>query len=68
MTEEKIDNWLKAVDCDPVSHHTHDCKNCPYGYGYLDNRGDNSFWWCDEEKILNDAVEIIKHLRMTKVH
>ena len=37
------------------------CKYCPYGYGYLDETGDNSpFWWCNSDKIMGDAIELLK--------
>lgn len=36
------------------------CKNCPYGYGYLDETGDSSFWWCDTDKIMNDAIALLE--------
>ena len=38
------------------------CKHCPFGYGYLDDRGDHPFWWCDDETIMKDAVEILSSL------
>lgn len=38
------------------------CEHCPFGYGYLDDGGDYSFWWCDDEAIIKDAVEILSSL------
>ena len=38
------------------------CEHCPFDYGYLDDSGDYSFWWCDDEAIIRDAVEILSLL------
>ena len=38
------------------------CQYCPFGYGYLDDSGDYPFWWCDDEAIIKDAVEILSTL------
>ena len=35
------------------------CENCPYSYGYLDQRGDNYFVSCNEEMIMADAITLI---------
>lgn len=38
------------------------CEHCPFGYGYLDDSGDHSHWWCNDEAIERDAVEILSLL------
>lgn len=38
------------------------CQYCPFGYGYLDDSGDYSYWWCDDEALERDAVEILSTL------
>lgn len=58
-----LDNLIKAIDCEGWLKH--ECEHCPYDYQYWDDHGDNAFWWCNEEKIMEDALfylKICKHL------
>ena len=36
------------------------CEKCPYGYGYLDQTGDNYFVTCNTEMIMADAIALLK--------
>ena len=36
------------------------CEMCPYGYGYLDQTGDNYFVTCNTEMIMADAIALLK--------
>jgi len=38
------------------------CQYCPFGYGYIDATGDHPLWWCDDEAMIRDAVEILSTL------
>lgn len=38
------------------------CKECPYGYGYLDESGDNMFWWCDDVQMTADAMSMLQKI------
>ena len=63
MDIPNLDNLINAIQCEGC--YKHKCEHCPYGYGYLDTTGDNSFWWCDEGKIMTDALfylQIYQHL------
>ena len=53
-----LDNVINALQCEGCFKHQ--CEHCPYGYSHLDDRGDNSFWWCNEEKVLEDALFYLK--------
>ena len=35
------------------------CEKCPYGYEYLDQTGDNSFFTCNTERIMVDAIDLL---------
>ena len=58
MEIPNLDNLLAAMTCEGC--YSDSCEECPYGYGYLDDSGDNSFWWCNEEKIMEDAYFYLK--------
>ena len=63
MNIPNLDNLLAAMQCERC--YQNQCEYCPYGYGYFDDSGDNSFWWCNEEKIMEDAfffLKIYQHL------
>lgn len=36
------------------------CEKCPYGYEYLDQTGDNYFVLCNTERIMIDAIDLLK--------
>ena len=56
--KEKV---IAAIECYQNKTPGDRCKTCPYGYGYLDDTGDNSpFWWCSIHKIIDDAAELLK--------
>ena len=62
--ENSISNVLKAYECSD-SFYKHDCKNCPYGYGYYDDSGDNGYWTCDFDlisKTMYQWLSIFQHL------
>lgn len=58
----KAEQIIAAYYCSDDVFPNNRCKECPFGYGYLDDSGDHSFWWCDEEKITKDAVELLSTL------
>ena len=63
MEIPKLKNVIAAYKCfnGPYALEYKDkCKHCPYGYGYLDDSGDNYFWTCDSEKWENDAYFFLK--------
>ena len=50
-----LDNLIKALECDDWH-----CQECPFGYNYLDDHGDNLIYACDEQKLIGDAVFYLK--------
>ena len=63
MDIPSLDNIIKAYECwnEPYTPtHKNKCQNCPYGYGYLDDSGDNYFWSCKEEQWEDDAYFYLK--------
>ena len=63
MNIPNLDNLIAAVQCEGWVQHQ--CEHCPYGYGYLDDSGDNAIWWCNEAKIMEDSLfflQLYKHL------
>ena len=54
MDIPNLDNLIDALKCDNWA--PRHCQNCPFGYSYLDESGDTSFWTCDEEKKLEDSL------------
>lgn len=59
MEIPNLNNLIKAFDCNyfhcPTQH-----RYCPYGYNKWDDSGDNPFWTCDEDKMIEDAVFYLK--------
>ena len=47
----KIDRIIAAYECGENKTPGDRCKRCPYGYGKLDETGDNAFWWCDTDRL-----------------
>lgn len=43
------------------------CKKCPYGYEYLDQMGDNYFVSCNTERIMMDAISLLKEQEEPRV-
>ena len=58
-----LDNLINALECPEWREKV--CKNCPYGYVFLDDAGDFSFWRCDEEQLKEDALVYLKIYRKT---
>lgn len=55
-----LDNLIHAIECE--NWNPSQCEHCPYGYQYWDESGDHSFWFHDEEKMLNDALFFLKQI------
>lgn len=53
-----LDNLIKAIECEEWKPSI--CEYCQYNYQYLDDSGDHAFWFCDEEKKINDALFYLK--------
>lgn len=53
-----LDNLIAALECENWSSST--CEHCPYDYQHWDDSGDNAFWWCNEQKKINDALFYLK--------
>ena len=58
MDIPNLNNLIAALECENWSSYV--CKSCPYGYQHWDDSGDNGFWWCDENKKLEDALFYLK--------
>ena len=58
MTEKE--KLIKACECIRDLLPDNRCKDCPYGYGYIDTYGDNAFWWCDSGRLMEDMYKYIK--------
>lgn len=56
----KIEKIISAYECGNKQFPGERCKTCPYGYGKWDDSGDNSFWWCDADRIEEDAINLLK--------
>ena len=54
-----LDNLIKALICNDWCYFNK-CEECPYGYGYLDTRGDYPSWGCDEMKLNQDSLFYLK--------
>lgn len=57
MNIPNLDNLIKVMECEAWPKQ---CEHCPYGYQYWDDSGDNGFWWCDENKVIADALFYLK--------
>lgn len=58
MNMPNLDILIKVIECDnwrPLK-----CQNCPYGYQYWDDHGDNPFWACDEQRIYEETLFFLK--------
>ena len=53
-----LDNLIKAMECE--GQFKNKCRNCPYDYQYWDDSSDYPNWWCNENKILEDALFYLK--------
>ena len=58
----KAERIIAASYCGELKTPGSHCEFCPYGYGYMDDCGDNSFWWCDWSKIEQDAIDLLSVL------
>ena len=58
MDIPNLNNLIHAIECEGWTKS--ECKNCPYNYQYWDDSGDSAFWWCDEDKIMEDALFYLK--------
>ena len=58
-----IERIINAYDCGADKLPDNRCKYCPYGYGYLDDSGDHAFWWCDDDKLEEDAIKMLRILK-----
>ena len=56
----KIEKIIAAYECGENRLPGERCKTCPYGYGKWDESGDNGFWRCDDERIEEDAINLLK--------
>lgn len=54
-----LNNLIKAFTCNNWCYYDK-CEKCPYGYEYLDERGDYPYWTCNEEKLNKDALFYLK--------
>lgn len=60
---DMIERLIKAYDCGEIQLPGDHCEFCPYGYGYLDDSGDYTFWWCNDDKITDDAIKLLYILK-----
>lgn len=60
---DMIERLLKAYECGETKLPGDRCEYCPYGYGYLDDSGDYAYWWCNDEKITDDAIKLLYILK-----
>ena len=58
-----INRVIQAYECGERTLPGDRCEFCPFGYGYLDDAGDHEFWWCNNDKIEEDAVNILRVLK-----
>ena len=64
---KNLDTVIAAYECfNNNNFYQSNCDSCPYGYNYLDERGDGRpFWCCNEEELTNDMytwLKIYQHL------
>ena len=52
---DMIERVINAYNCDETNR----CEHCPYGFGYLDDCSDHSFWWCNNDKIEETAIKLL---------
>lgn len=58
----KAERIIAAYYCGDYKTPGKHCEFCPYGYGYLDDSGDSTFWWCDDDKIESDVIDLLSVL------
>ena len=58
----KAERIIAASYCSELKTPGNHCEFCPYGYGYIDDHGDNSFQWCNWDKIDEDAIDLLSIL------
>ena len=56
-----LDTLIKVIQCDKWFSQ---CKQCPYGYQYWDDSGDNGLWCCDENRIYKETLFFLKLYNM----
>ena len=42
------------------------CEKCPFGYEYLDQTGDNYFVGCNTERMMVDAIDLLRAQKPVK--
>ena len=60
---DMIERVISAYNCGEIQWPGDRCEHCPYGYGYFDDSGDNAFWWCNDEKLEEDAIKMLRILK-----
>ena len=48
---------IAVIEC---PGHSHNCKKCPYGYGFYDDNGDYGFWTCDMMRVEEESLFFLK--------
>ena len=48
---------IAVIECPGYSHN---CKKCPYGYGFYDDSGDYGFWTCDTMRVEEESLFFLK--------
>lgn len=58
MTDrEKV---IAAYSCSNEKLPDKRCERCPYGYEYLDQTGDHYFVACNTERMMDDAITLLR--------
>lgn len=58
MTDRE--NVIAAYECSNEKLPDKRCEKCPFGYEYLDQTGDNYFVGCNTERMMVDAIDLLK--------
>lgn len=58
-----IERIINAYNCSENKLPGDRCEYCPYGYGYLDDHGDHAHWWCNDDKLEEDAIKLLYILK-----
>ena len=56
----KPEKIIAAYNCGIDKAPDSRCEKCPYGYGYLDQTGDNYVVSCNTDMMFDDALELLK--------
>ena len=56
-----LNKLIAAIECQDCFRHK--CMRCPYDYQYLDDSGDHAYWWCNDDKIADDAIKLLYVLK-----